>query len=277
MQSDLPPAAYNPFEWPEYYLPCVYPSRFNPVPTPTLGGAMWHQGPVTIETYRTDIEPPLAVSSRHRLIFWHRPLREDTPKGWHRTLNGGGMTYIGYHLLQQNFLERWKKRARQYARHWQRNLIHSPFKIVPLSFDEFADAFAGSTVATEIPTLELDKLRLRLTRFPTRVFLWGVKDTATGTIAAGLSAFDSPTNRASHYSCGFYLPSYRAQHLMVVLMDHWFNESLSKGFKVLHFGTFLGPGDIWKRGKNISHFKAQFVTNYILYKRPLWRFVRRKK
>lgn len=280
--DDIPAGAFSPFEWPEYYFPCI----FRPVTKPQLAGTnprgarrgIW---PLYIEEYRSDVEPLVTNSdSAHiapsRLMFWYRLSRDDIPSGWIRIPFAKKKLWIGFHVLTQDYYRSWKKTAQYYRARFTRRDLGVRYTIVPVSYDAFVAAFANSTVAREIPSLELRKLSIRMKTFPDCISLWGVKRLQDGAIVAGLYAFDSPSNKASHYGCGFYLPEVRSDHLMVALMDNWFSASLQKSLRVLHLGMFLPPHSKQRgRDTTISDFKSQFITHYHAYQPPLMRFARR--
>ncbi len=278
MLSELPNSAYNPFEWIEYCFPSLIHEGLRPKQiNNTSIGVRWGIWCLHFEEYRSDNEPLVNESDApSRVIFWRRVGRTDIPKGWHRTHGLIGQVYIGYHILSANYELKWRQTAQQRRRLWYRKFLNKQYEIVPLNFLDFCTAFASSTVAKEIPTLELDKLRQRL-KAGVEIYTWGARRISDGKILAGLASFESPKNHASEYSCGFYLEEGRRDSLMIGLIDHWFSESLQKGRKILHLGTFQAPGETWKRGTGISSFKAQFATNYLLFQPALWRFVSKSK
>ncbi len=199
----------------------------------------------------------------------------DVPRGWLQLPWLRSSIYIGYHKLAPGYFTRWSKTARYYRKKWRDELLDKKYRVISLSFDEFARAYSKSTVASEIPTYELKKLQARLERFPDSVQMWGAERIRDGVIVGGHAVFDGCKGRASAYSCGFYLKEERMDNVMLGLIDHWFADALSRHVEVLHFGAFVPPHESGtKRGKGISHFKAQFVTDYLLYQPPLFKFLR---
>jgi len=232
--------------------------------------------PLSLDEYRSDTEP-LSTAGPLRFVQWHRVTRTDTPPGWWKLPGETSQLCIGIHNnLNSNYTAQWKKNAAYYSRHFKQTLRGSIYEIQKINFTEFASAFAYSTVAKDIPTLEIQKLKKRLELFPEKVSLVGVLRKSDNKLVAGINTFDSPQNKASHYGCGFYLPEVAKDHLMVSLMDEWFNLSVQKKLRVLHFGLFTPPGTGTGRSKTISDFKAQFVTHYIEYQPPLWQLTRGK-
>lgn len=274
---DVPTAAYSPFEWPQYHLPNLYPAFVRPETIdekpPGVRIGVW---PLYIDEYRSDAEPACQRGPA-RFVQWHPLTRTDIPEGWRRLPGAKPTLCMGLHNdLTADYVLRWKKNAAYYSRHIKNTLLGQVYSIEPVTFGDFAYAYAHSTVAKEIPTLEIKKLERRLELFPEEVSVWGIRRKEDGKIVAGLTAFDSPQNKASQYGCGFYIPEVSRDHLMVGLMDHWFAASVRKQLRVLHFGLFVPHGQGAGRPKTISDFKAQFITHYLTYQPPLWRYAGKK-
>lgn len=284
MMSDAPRQAYSPFEWPEYAFYSSLPPQFHPEHVGVRpDGARWGLWPLYFEEYRSDEEPVLTDSdptgtAPNRLILWQRPFRTDVPVGWHYSPFEKAGVCIGYHdNLREDYVQRWNHRTRNYLSRWKTRHLGTDYMIEDISYEEFAAAYARSTVAKEVPRHELTKLQLRLHLFPDSVHMWGVRRHSDAVVVAGITTFDSTLNKASHYGMGFYQRLGNHDPVMIGLMDYWFAHSLKAGLKVLHFGIFLKPEDSGsKRAHSISLFKAQFITDYLVYQRPLYRFVKGK-
>jgi len=280
--DNLPQEAFSPFEWPEYLFPTTFRHFLKPIDVGTRPPGVY-QGiwPLYIEEYRSDKEPALTNiitprSALPRLMLWRPLTRTDIPAGWRHAPFAKKGPWIGFTMLTPAYFETWHKNAHYYRNRFIRREQEVRYTIIPISYEQFATAFAQSTVAKEIPTLELQKLKIRLEKFPDRVTVVGVQRIEDGKIVAGLSAFDSPANKATHYGCGFYLHEVRSDHLMVALMDKWFSISVAKGLRVLHLGVFSSPHSKG-RAKSISEFKSQFVTHLHPFQPALVRLVRSKK
>ena len=277
--SETPSAAYEPFSWPEYHLPLIYPKALA---SKSVGkeptGAHYRLWPLNIEDYRGDKEPLLTEARERRgigtLAVWHQLARSDTPKGWWRP-PGRSALYLGcFDGLTSHFLSQWSSKTRYYVNHFRAHQESRAYTVEHIQVDEFVAAYHQSTVAKEINELELHKLLWRVAHFPAAQLLLGVRRISDGKVIAGLTAFTSKEAKASHYGCGFYLPEVAKDHLMVVLMERWFALSAQAGVQVLHLGLFLpetarGP----KRSITISTFKKQFVTHLYSYQPPLMRFI----
>ena len=89
-------------------------------------------------------------------------------------------------------------------------------------------------------------------------------------ILAGIAVLNSPTCKSSYYSAGFFMAGTEKLPLMTGLMDHWFQTSQSRGFRVVQFGNFWVPGNpsSWK---GFSDFKAKFGAKIIVYQPLLFR------
>ena len=149
------------------------------------------------------------------------------------------------------------------------------YTIVPLAYEEFKEAYQKSAVAKEAPLLE--RLASRLKLFPNAIKLWGVRRVSDRAIVAGIAVINSRAHKASYYAHAFYLKEAAKDRPMIALIDHWFLTSLEAGLQVLHFGScLLAPELGARRGYDISLFKAQFITGYYSYQRPVYRFMRGK-
>ena len=266
--------AYSPFEWQEYNLSLTYPAfvRAKKIGINPPGARMgiW---PMYIDEYRSNKEP-IPQQGPLQLMQWHRLTRTDTPPGWWQLPKAQSELCIGlYNDLSAGYTSHWKKTAAYYSRQVKKRLLNKEYYIESLDFNTFAESFTHSTVAREIQTLEIHKLKKRLELFPQNVTMWGMRQTTDNKLLAGFSAFDSPHNKASQYGCSFYLPEAHRDNLMVGLIDHWFEVSLQKKLRVLHFGLFTPKGHGVGRAKTISDFKSKFITHYIAYQPPLWRLM----
>jgi len=270
--SDIPATAYSPFEWPEYNLSLAYPAFVHAKNIGTNPhGVRIGVWPIYIDEYRSDTEPT-PQKGPVQLVQWHRLTRTDTPPGWWQLPHAQPELYIGiYNDLRPGYTNNWKKTAAYYSRQVKKRLLDQEYRIESLDFNIFAEAFAHSTVAREIPTLEIRKLQKRLELFPQSISMWGMRRISDNKIVAGFSAFDSAHNKASQYGCSFYLPEVYRDNLVVGLIDHWFEVSIHKQIRVLHFGLFAPKGQGTGRAKTISDFKSKFITHHIAYQPPLWR------
>jgi hypothetical protein len=275
--EDIPTKAFSPFEWEEYYLPCRISPRLHPtVIDDTAGKVRSGIWPFYSEEYYGDDTPLTSFIDGFslRLIKWIRFSPDTVPSNW-RKVPFGEQVHICYHLLESDYYLKWSRSARAYRSHWYKNRPNNRYTIEVISLEEFTEAYALSTVAQEIPHLEVDKLNIRLKHFSDRISILGARRLSDGRVVAGLYSFDSPANKGSHYGCGFYLPEVSKDHLMVILMDTWFTESLKKNLRVLHLGTIMDPAIVkekfaYKRMYAISRFKRQFATHYHLYQTPLF-------
>lgn len=278
----LPLSAYNLHEWPEFCLQLLFRPNTHPIPVGTAPqGVRWHRGPLYVEEYRSDTEPQLIdTDAPHRVVVWRRLTKSGPVPGWWQWSNKPEIT-IGFHVLNEEpYWHQWKKTARYYRKQWLEKYANKQYVIKRISLDDFCVAYARSTVAEEIPTLEIERLKERMAHSASSP-LWGVIRLSDHQVVAGLAAIDSVENFGSYYSSGFYHASVRNDPVMTGLIDHWFLESAQRGIRILHLGIFLKKeGGGTERGDSISLFKSRFVTDYLTYQAPLLRLAwgtRRRK
>ena len=244
-------------------------------------GIRWSLWPLTFEEYVSDSEPVLGTSgalARNRVVVWKRVHDGPVPKGWHR--------FSHYPWRVDGFVELkpdadykagWYKQARRDLRMWEKNFLNIGYKIEPVSLEEYGAAYAKSTVKRKIG---IDPFQIIERKYAARIgrdnmALWGVRNTASGEVLAGIVLLYSPTYQSAKYECPFILPEAKKIYAMTALIDHWFKESLKRGVSLLVFSAFWNQGEP-KSWKAFSLFKSHFGPQYVVYPPALWRFVRGK-
>jgi hypothetical protein len=278
------PANYAPPEmWPEYEavaMPRTICKREKVGINPE--GIRWSLWPITFEEYVGDQEPDLAAASgalaRNRLVMWKRLSRTDAPKGW-RLLSRQPWRVDGFFELHagEDYKTKWQKQARRDLRMWQEHYCDKGYAIEAVSLEEYVDAYKKSTVNKRVGRDALDIL-LRKYAVPLarkNMTLWGVRNTRSGQLVAGISPRHSPTFGSSTYEAPFILPEAKKIYAMTALIDHWFAEAREHSSSLLVFNSFWQPGEP-RSWKAFSLFKSHFGPKYVAYPPTLWRFVRGK-
>lgn len=280
---DLPENFMPPEAWPEFVhaaMPRTVCTREIVPPAGGPPGIRWGIWPLYFEEYVGDDEPTLASAhqgtlARPRTVMWKRVRRSDTPKGW-ATLSRRPWRTDGYITLSPGaeYIKQWYKQPRRDLRLWHEQYAGNGYAIEPLSLEEYCDAFAHSTVAQKIG---LDGLNILERKWADPVGrqhmeLWGVRNTHSGQVIAGLSIRYSPTYHSATYESPFILPEAKRVYAMTALMDHWFARAQAQGATLLVFNSFWRPGEP-RSWKPFSLFKSHFNPTYTNYPPTLWKVV----
>lgn len=276
------PEDFSPPEaWPEFIhaaMPrgvCRRAALKGPPP-----GVRWSLWPITFEEYVGDREPDIVAGknaplARTRFVMWKRAHRTDAPKGW-LTLSRRPWRVDGYVEMKpgEDFTRGWYKQARRDLRLWQEQHLGRGYAIEEISIGEYREAFARSTVNRAVGRDPLGIVERKYANPVGRAHmrLWGVRNTHSGAIIAGLSARYSPAANSATYESPFILPEARAVYAMTGLMEHWFALEAARGTKYLVFNSFWQPGEP-KSWKPFSLFKSHFGPAYVAYPPTLWKFV----
>lgn len=257
------PDGYLPRQqWPEYLPETEEPSRFSPISIGAMPkGKRWGFGPFVFEEYVSDEEPVLGTGPL-RVVFWHRPSRTDTPKGWYRLSNNPSRRE-GVIELAERYWEHWDESARRYRNKWLRD--YAPMHAIePISFDEYARAYRMSHVYEKAGELHLDGLaKLLASPSATHVELMGVRGKEHGEIEAGLAVLRSPSLAAAYYQSGFLTRAAEGAPHMLGLFDYWCARELARGTKLLYLGGFWHQGKQKKAWGGFSVFKSKFDPRLI--------------
>jgi hypothetical protein len=281
---DIPPDLVPPEIWPEYEAVAMphAPSRREEVGT-NPAGIRWGVWPIIFEEYVSDTEPVLADAAGgalayNRAVACKRVRRTDIPPGWHQ-LSQMSWRIDGFAELRpgEDYTAQWHPQTRRNLRLWQTRHADKGYRIEEISMDEYRAAYKKSTVKKKIGNDPLSILERKQSspRGREHRTTWGVRNTITGEIIAGLSLCHSPTYNSSAYESPFILPEARKVHAMTALVDHWYAESARRGIKYQVYNSFWQPGEP-KDWKNFSAFKAQFGPSLIAYPPTLWHPVRGK-
>ncbi len=283
----LPPQNFAPPEmWPEYFhiaMPRSVCAReeVGGKKTGDPKGIRWSFWPLTFEEYITDSEPSVDNSgtlARNRVMMWKRLRDGPVPKGWHK-LSSLPWRVDGYVELtpDTDYKVGWYKQARRDLRLWEEKFLNHGYTIEPVSFDEYERTYKKSTVAKKIGLDALEVVERKhdedIYRDNTNIF--GVRNTVSRELVAGIIILYSPTHNSSKYECPFILPEAKKIYAMTALINHWFTESLKRSVTLLVFSCFWNKGEP-KNWKAFSLFKSHFGPRLVAYPPTLWKFVRGK-
>ncbi|MDO8626281.1 MAG: hypothetical protein Q7K39_02360, partial [Candidatus Magasanikbacteria bacterium] len=200
------------------------------------------------------------------------------PKGWH-VLSRHPWRVDGFVKLaaDADYKAGWYKQARRDLRQWEENFLNKGYCIEAVSLEEYSSAYAKSTVRKKVGLDPLEILQRKCAAHSggDTMQLFGVRNTATREVVAGIALLYSPTFNSSKYECPFILQEAKKIYAMTALIDHWFKESLKRGISLLVFSAFWNPGEP-KNWKAFSLFKSHFGPQLVTYPPALWKFVRGK-
>ena len=281
--SNPPPDFVPPEAWPEYEAIAMphAPSRREEVGT-NPPGIRWGVWPIFFEEYVSDTEPVLSDAGGAlgytRAVAWKRIHPGPIPPGW-RELSKKSWRIDGFAELKpgEDYTAQWHPQARRNLRLWQTRFAGKGYRIEEISMDEYRAAYQKSTVKNKIGNDPLNILMRKQSspRGREHRTTWGVRNTSTGEIIAGVSLCHSLTFNSSAYESPFILPEARKTYAMTALIDHWYAESLRRWIKYQVYNSFWQPGEP-KDWKNFSAFKAQFGPTCVAYPPTLWKLVRGK-
>ncbi len=266
-------------QWPEYHLrshpPAVCGSR--DVGTKPKG-VQWWLWPLCFEEYTSDDAPDLSLSDPHhtaraRIVVWRRITRQDFP-GWRTWPWWSGPSRLeGFSEVRPEYWIGWSESARRYRKKWLTQYLDTRYMLERVDYETFEKAYLGSSVARTSGGDSIHTTRNMEIRNPRAMEYIVARRIPEQTIAAGIALIHSPSTGNSYYAAGFYLDSAKHDPVMTGLIDYWYQLSLERGFRFLHFGEFWKPGSP-KAARGYSAFKAKFGLSYILYPQLVARFVR---
>jgi hypothetical protein len=191
---------------------------------------------------KCDFEPTAKALAKHGfkrgLVFWS-PWRKAEPKsnGWRKLPFFVSHAYhhatrSAFSILEPEYWKKWKPWPRGH-----RNSLRKSLESWEIRIDTWAslESFLAAYEKTALPHDWKGYLVAR------QKFLSGQNDgniriylaSINGEVLAGAIFLDDfPT---STYLVAFQEPSAKRHHLWLALVDRWFEESLSKGFKYLDF------------------------------------------
>lgn len=234
-------------------------------------GRRWHVGPLGFEMYYGDTEPIIEPNKGLRVIYWQTLTRLDVPNGWFRSPTMPNFRKTGYAPAGSidNYWKNWDSHAQRHRKKW---LTKPDAVIKNVDLETFIAAYRHGTVDWMLKKMFLWMLRRKAEAHKDLLHYWLAIDDR-GIAIAGLATIELPDIKSSLHLIAFYRAEARHSAANYGLIDHWFRDSIAKGFTYLDFDVFRGPTDP-KKWEGFTRFKGQFGTRFILYPNPLMRFVR---
>lgn len=276
------PAGFVPVDqWPEYaYITQPAPVCAREEVGTHPRGIRWTLWPFTFEDYVSDEEPSMADSrrgryARSRVVTWERVRRQDVPRGW-RQFSARPFRVDGVKMFKEgeDFAREWEPSAQRKLRTFKKEVAAGRYAIEPVHLEEFSAAYRQSLIGQKIENRRLADLEKKLAypAFRDNIEYWGVRNTATGAVVAGTAIVYSPTYRGSSHFAPFILPEAREMHAATGLVEHWFAQTIARGY------AFATTTNFWFKGepeewKGFSEFKSHFGFAYVHYPPVLYKFV----
>lgn len=270
--GDPLPPDYIPHRQSQEYLRV---GRISFIPRKLVGekgcyGTRRHVGPIILELYETDYEPPI-LAGPMRIIVWQPLSRKDAPMHWHRSVVRINSPRMGFaHISNPElYWESWTNHAKRHRKKWLRSQLYT--------IEETQDLERFLASYKNLPKLRMLKgeftrlVQRRKQTQPDLTHLFVATDN-NGSIVAGLAVLDTPEISHSNHLTSFIFPCAESTSVGTGLVDYWFQHAISKHIAFLNFGVFWTPGSpsSWK---GFSSFKSQFGIFFIQKPRPLVRFV----
>lgn len=231
-------------------------------------------GPICLEIYRGDQEPQLIPDEKRRLVFWYPTSFTGKPSGWYRfpiQLDRGKTGFTQVEPTEAYWLC-WSSQARRHRQAWYKQ---SRFILCTPSLDEYLDAYTHCRLDPGLVKSFSRAIQHKAKQHGERLKLLGVRDSVTGLLIAGLATLDLPDIAQSMHVTSFILDEGRTTPAGTALIDAWFSQGRQRGIRFFEFDGFWAPGDP-KKWKKYSAFKQQFGVYFIVYPKPLVRWMRKK-
>lgn len=249
--------------------------RYRLIPAGKNLGVRMPLGFLSLEFYRGDEEPILETDEERRLVFWYPTSRIEKPPHWWRLpfqLDRGktGFTIVEPH---EAYWQAWSSQARRHRNAWYRQ---DRYVVCTPSLDEYLETYAQCSLNPSLVQGFSRSIRHKAEAHDERLHLFGIRDTQTGGLVAGLATLELPDISQSLHVTSFILDEARSTPAGTALIDAWFADGQKRGFRFFEFDGFWAPGDprAWKK---YSAFKQQFHVFFIVYPKPLVRWMARKK
>ncbi|MCC7357502.1 hypothetical protein IT408_03280 [Candidatus Uhrbacteria bacterium] len=230
---------------------------------------------VCFEFYRGDHEPILLPDEDFRLVFWYPTSCIDRPRHWWRFPLQLDRGKTGYTVVEKDepYWQAWSSQARRHRRAWYRQ--HRYVFCEPL-LEEYLKNYALCSLNAGLVKGFSRSIQRKIRNHGTHVRLFGIRDTTTGSLIAGLTTLEIKNISQSIHVSSFILDEARTTPAGTALIEAWFADGQKRGIRFFEFDGFWAPGDpvSWK---NYSVFKSQFNVRFIIYPKPLIRWMPRKK
>lgn len=275
--GDRLPHGYERYMANRFYLEREFGtwSRYQVMHSGEATGVRQALGPGLVEFYRGDREPVLLSETRGRLVFWYPTTRLDRLKDWYRFPLQNDRRKTGFAVVEPGefYWKSWSSQAQRHRADWFKQ---DRFVLVKPDFSEYAQAYARCHLDRDLVKSFTHSIERKMRSHAGLVRLYGIRDRQTGALVAGLTTLDIPEIQQSMHVTSFLLDEARKTPSGVALIEAWFSEGQARGVRFFEFDGFWAPGDpvSWK---GYSQFKAQFNIHFIVYPKPLMRFVAARK
>jgi hypothetical protein len=268
-----------PLDYPNYLAQRSYLEReaktFKNFSVATLGeivGLAWHYGPLRFERYVGDVEPNDNQHGPLRLVTWQRLTRLDEPKNWKKSRLVMPSSRTGFATVEPagDYTTNWTSHAKRHRKNW---LKQSDWQIMPITAEEYINAYQRSKMRRSLKNLFTDLVRKKITGHGEHIKIIGAKTARPdAAIEAGFAFVDVPETGQSIHLTSFFNSAARPVSAGTGLIDAWFNHARDNNIKYLEFGLFWTPGepDSWQ---GFSQFKSQFGVQFVDYPKPLVRWM----
>lgn len=226
--------------------------------------------PLCVEWYFSEAEPIIETQPFFRLIHW-QPLAVLRRSGWFHNPFFGEHSQIGVVMFHdENYFKDWPRHAKRHREHWLR---HTPYEIVEVTLEDFAEAYHASGKRDLRSRTEwIQTLTDHVDWQKQDVHFFAARDQVNQEIIAGLAIVDYPDIQQSVHVVSFIHAKAEDTSVGTGLIDHSFKHGLKNGIRCMNFGVFWKNGDP-KSWKNYSRFKMQFNPHLIVYPPPLYKIV----
>ncbi len=271
--GDPLPQGYERFQANQEYLKREFSDwhSYRLIPSGKNLGLRMPVGPICFEFYRGDHEPDLSADEDRRLVFWYPTSRIDKSRHWWRLPVQLDRGKTGFTLVEagEAYWQSWSSQARRHRNAWYRQ---DRYRITTPTLDTYIEAYSGCSLNPGLVRGFSQSLRHKAKVHGERLHLFGVHDTETGRLVAGLATLELRDISQSLHVTSFILDEARSSPAGTALIDAWFADGQSRGFRFFEFDGFWAPGDP-KNWKKYSAFKQQFHTSFIIYPKPLIRWM----
>ena len=231
-------------------------------------------GPIAMEEYVSNEEPPSTSQSFFTKIWW-QPLTDLQKTGWwhnpffiidHYQKGIGVVTEKN----KESYFEHWSDHAKRHRTKWLRD---ARFEMMDIPFEEFEQAYHTTGRLNVFQRNEcMWILKFHVKDHPKDVRLFGARDKKTNEIVAGLALVQYDDIKQSVHTTSFINRNVRHTSVGVGLIDHWYKKGIEEGMRFFNFGN------VWKKGdprawKGYSQFKRQFDLYLLIYPTPLVKIV----
>lgn len=219
---------------------------------------------------RSDKEPDIAeikkqTGARHGAIIWIPNSQWLKKPTWRKNYLRAHYTDTGFAVLENNYRKKWSKRAQRAYKKFEKSSV----RIEEVSREVFRNEYERSDF--------LPSLRKKFAKFfynfsainPKSVRQWIAYNEEWKAIS-GLAVHDYLGNHSVHL-VAFSTPESHASQAGTGLIDHWFQNSLTKWIKYINFDHICSEHDS-KSQKWYSDFKNNFIDTHLHFSDSFIRF-----